>query len=402
MNEYILYLHHTKPKLFWFVRSGEKLYRMKDIIGKDDNYKYWNQAKQYTNEYELVYNPKPKTILYSLKNKILSRAFYKFYEIINEHILYDLIPYSTSNIKIKTLHLAEGPGGFIQAWNSIRKREICNRNININNKDDRLELDDMYGITLYHNKSKNIHGWNIGSRYFKNNNNIKVDYGIDGTGDLFHKCNIEHVINKYRLDKALLITGDGGFDFSSDFSSQEINSFILLFIQCYIAIKSQNIGGLFILKFFDIFNIATIQLIYMMSCLYSNYNIVKPKTSRPANSEKYIIFSNFKNVLSDEEILKWDNLLDSLLKYQNDNNESKGYIYRISMNSINHTFLNDLYNKLKPFVSSQLHNFENTLIIMDKIKKELNIDNRNEIKENQLNKQRDWLLRNPIDMKYMN
>jgi 23S rRNA U2552 (ribose-2'-O)-methylase RlmE/FtsJ len=396
MNEYHLLLHNTKPNVFWFINIAKNLYSMKEQIGIDNNFRHWNYVKQFTNQYERIYNPKKMSPLNSLKSKILSRAFYKFYEIIYQYDLHKIIPLSTQNNQIYTLHLAEGPGGFIQAWNTARKNEISNRN----NKEILYKNDNIYGITLADNKKTNIHGWSNGSVYFNNNNNITVDYGNDETGNLFHRNNINHILKKYENNKAMLITGDGGFDFSSDFSSQEINSFSLLFIQSYLAIKCQHIGGVFVLKVFDVFNISTIQLIHMISKMYSSYNIIKPNTSRPANSEKYIIFYGFREVLI-QNYNNWDILLEQILNYELSENK-EGYIYRISMNSVNADFLYDLQNKLKPLIEKQLINFTETLAMMDKIQNDgFTKEEINNIHNIQKQKRDEWLANNPIHNKFI-
>jgi cap2 methyltransferase len=397
MNEYQLLLHHTKPSIFWFRNIARNLFSMKEQIGLDNNFRDWNHAKQFTNPYERIYNPKKGSPLYSLKSKILSRAFYKFYEIINRYDLQKIIPLSTENNPIYTLHLAEGPGGFIQAWNTARKNEIYNRN----NEDISYKKDNMYGITLSENKKLNIHGWSNGFKYFKNNSNINVDYGMDETGNLFHRCNITHILKKYETNKAMLITGDGGFDFSSDFSSQEINSLCLLFLQSYIAIKCQHIGGIFILKVFDVFNISTIQLIHMILKMYSSYNIVKPNTSRPANSEKYIIFYGFRE-MSVQSSNDWDTLLNQILEYQLSENKD-GYIYRISMNSVDADFLYDLQNKLKPLIDKQFNNFTETLTMMDKIQNDgVSKEECYNINNIQKQKRDEWIKNNPIHNMFIN
>lgn len=53
-------------------------------------------------------------------------------------------------------------------------------------------------------------------------------------------------------------------------------------------------GGNFIIKFFDIFTLASVDMLYILSCFYTNIAITKPCTSRTANSEKYIVCENFK------------------------------------------------------------------------------------------------------------
>ena len=82
--------------------------------------------------------------------------------------------------------------------------------------------------------------------------------------------------------------------FSIDFNQQERLSLNLIFAQICYAIAMQKKGGTFIIKLFDIFTSATIDLVYILSTLYDRTYIVKPHTSRAANSERYMVCKNFR------------------------------------------------------------------------------------------------------------
>jgi 23S rRNA U2552 (ribose-2'-O)-methylase RlmE/FtsJ len=58
----------------------------------------------------------------------------------------------------------------------------------------------------------------------------------------------------------------------------------------------QKKGGHFVLKVFDTFSSSMIELMYLLTYLYEEVSITKPLTSRPANSEKYILCTKFKMV----------------------------------------------------------------------------------------------------------
>jgi hypothetical protein len=90
-----------------------------------------------------------------------------------------------------------------------------------------------------------------------------------------------------------VITGDGGFDFSFDFNNQEISIAKLLFAQICYAITMQKKDGLFILKLFDCFMEHTVDLLYILSSFYERVYLIKPQTSRYANSEKYVVCRGF-------------------------------------------------------------------------------------------------------------
>ena len=55
----------------------------------------------------------------------------------------------------------------------------------------------------------------------------------------------------------------------------------------------QKKGGTFIIKFFDMFTYASMELLYLLKSFYKTVIITKPKTSRYANSERYIVCRNF-------------------------------------------------------------------------------------------------------------
>jgi cap1 methyltransferase len=55
----------------------------------------------------------------------------------------------------------------------------------------------------------------------------------------------------------------------------------------------QKNEGTFILKVFDIFTQTSIHLLYLLNLVYDEIYVYKPKTSRPTNSEKYIVCKNF-------------------------------------------------------------------------------------------------------------
>ena len=90
-------------------------------------------------------------------------------------------------------------------------------------------------------------------------------------------------------NKMDIITGDGGFDFSIDFNKQEQLAFRLILSQVAYAIGMQKYNGTFILKFFDTFMKPSMDILYILAAFYENIHIIKPQTSRYANSEKYVV-----------------------------------------------------------------------------------------------------------------
>jgi 23S rRNA U2552 (ribose-2'-O)-methylase RlmE/FtsJ len=178
---------------------------------------------------------------------------------------------------IRTFHLAEGPGGFIEAMVEMRQNP-----------------NDIYvGMTIMDEENDhNIPAWKKSNTFLENNPNIYIETGIDNTGNILNPSNFLFCKEKYSSSMDF-ITADGGFDFSMDFSKQEISISRLLFAQIAYALCMQKKNGCFVLKIFDSFMHHTVDLIYLLSSFYEKVYITKPLTSRFANSEKYIVCSRF-------------------------------------------------------------------------------------------------------------
>ena len=236
-------------------------------------YPQWDNFKKFSNPYEYIHTHFPGLGSGVSKMKPLSRSFFKMIEI------YNIFNFAEDFNKkhIDTFHLAEGPGGFIEA--------LCHLRTN--------PLDRYHGMTLINENDTNVPGWKKTELFLKNHENVKIEKGRDGTGNLYKYQNLEHCVHKYG-NSMDLITADGGFDFSIDYDKQETLVQHLIFSQIAFAISLQKKGGHFVLKVFDIFYQSSIDLIYLLSCFYTHVYIIKPNTSRYANSEKYVVCKNFK------------------------------------------------------------------------------------------------------------
>ena len=251
-------------------------YYLNDIKEKiDDKERDWDIYKKYTNPYEYIHTPisnKRKSIS---KYKPLSRSYFKMIELIH---FFKLIKPVTSEIKpMKSFHLAEGPGGFIEALANMRN----------------CPQDKYIGITILDDENDpNIPSWKKTEYFLQANPNVSIETGRDGTGNILSLENFEHCVANYASSMDL-ITGDGGFDFSIDFNSQEISITKLLFAQACFALALQKRGGSFVLKVFDCFMQPTVDILYLLSAFYEKVYITKPQTSRYANSEKYVVCKGF-------------------------------------------------------------------------------------------------------------
>jgi 23S rRNA U2552 (ribose-2'-O)-methylase RlmE/FtsJ len=244
----------------------------------------WDSVKKYTNPFEFIHTtiPNCKTCTVS-KIRPLSRSFYKMIEL---HATF--FTASEFSPQMKSFHLAEGPGGFIEALVHIRSRQPPAT----------TQCDVHYGMTLL-NHDASCPGWKKSKGFLEmHRNRVCIETGADGTGNIISLSNFAHCVSKYK-NTCELITADGGFDFSCDFNNQETMVARLLVAEMGFALALQKPGGHFILKVFDTFTKPTIDIMHVLCNLYDEVYVSKPCTSRHANSERYIVCKNFRLKTSD-------------------------------------------------------------------------------------------------------
>ena len=235
----------------------------------------WDEAKKISNLYELIYLPNKKFKSDSISRyEPLSRSYFKLWEIINDFDLLNI----EKNLKFASI--AEGPGGFIEAIINYRKKYNVKDTLN--------------AITLK-SINKDIPGWNKATNFLKKNPNVSISYGADNTGNIYNVENIKNFRTNFD-ENAYLVTADGGFDFSIDFNKQEQMSYRIIFCEIVMALSIQQKGGHFVCKFFDMYTKITLSYLYLLVSFYDEVHITKPLTSRPANSEKYIVCKGFKGI----------------------------------------------------------------------------------------------------------
>ena len=232
----------------------------------------WDHFKKYTNVYEFIHTQHPKTKMSVCPLTPLSRSFFKIVEICRQFKLLDEL----GSEDMQFFSFAEGPGGFIQGLAHMRANSG----------------DQYYGMTLRSDSNTSVPGWRKTKEFLQSHQNVHTVYGASNTGDLLRSENLLWCHEEYsgRFD---FITGDGGFDFTNDFSKQEANSLALCFAQVAFALAAQRENGTFVLKVFDITTAAAVDLVFLLANNYRHIRIYKPHSSRSANSEKYIICTQF-------------------------------------------------------------------------------------------------------------
>jgi hypothetical protein len=187
-----------------------------------------------------------------------------------------------------------------------------------------------------------------------------------------------------------IITGDGGFDFSIDFNKQEQLAFRLILSQVAYAIGMQRYGGTFILKFFDTFMKPSVDILYILSAFYENIHIIKPQTSRYANSEKYVVCTNFRYHNTSIISQKFHDII-SVLNNMNLKNLSISTILNIP---INHRFTSALEDINAILGQQQMDNILTTLRFIEN--KERKGEKLNQLTTKNIQKCINWCIKNEI------
>ncbi|CAB3368772.1 Hypothetical predicted protein [Cloeon dipterum] len=134
-------------------------------------------------------------------------------------------------------------------------------------------------------------------------------YGKDGDGNIYKPANIrhfqEHVLANTDGKGVHFTMADGGFSVKGQENIQEILSHRLYLCQCLVALSITRPGGHFVVKLYDVFTTFSAGLIWLMRRAFREICIFKPKTSRPANSERYLVCKNKLADVSAVRDLMW-------------------------------------------------------------------------------------------------
>ncbi|XP_076874850.1 cap-specific mRNA (nucleoside-2'-O-)-methyltransferase 1 [Brachyhypopomus gauderio] len=122
--------------------------------------------------------------------------------------------------------------------------------------------------------------------------------GIDGDGDITRPENItafrNFVLESTEKRGLHFLMADGGFSVEGQENLQEILSKQLLLCQCLTALSVVRTGGHFVCKTFDLFTPFSVGIIYLLYLCFERVSLFKPVTSRPANSERYVVCRGLK------------------------------------------------------------------------------------------------------------
>ncbi len=260
----------------WQYNTPMELNTIKDKIAHL-NEDVWEYYKKLTNIYEPIFTTNgfvvtPPSICML---RPLSRSYFKMVEMIQVANLLGRFNLQT----LRTAHVCEGPGGFIQAIYDEAARY-------------KKRIIQTYAMTLKPNENQ-VPGWKRAMNFLKKHPEIKILYGKNGTGDILDSENRGSFSDECK-GAIHLFTADGGVDFAANYGEQEKTIYPLLIASSLMALQCLSENGAFVLKIFDSFSRPTEDLILGLGSCFQSWTLYKPATSRPCNSEQYFIGIGFK------------------------------------------------------------------------------------------------------------
>ena len=316
------------------------------------------------------------------------KTFYNPYELIDDITLYSKIEGSRASNKLweilyneetkfinnpKFLFLAEAPGGFIDTCSHLYYK--------FNNQE---WNNDYFVITKYDTdliRQSTFMEKHASKMIIKleDKNTFKLYESVDNideeSGNLMNTNIINGSVSLLSEQKFDIITADGGFnvvDYNANIDELEFS--ILYMGEILTAIKTQNVGGIFVLKINDFYTNITQYLIYILNNCYETIEIIKPYTSRVLSSEKYIKCKNFKNQNNTNIIDKLKDLLEQFSIIHNNYTINKDKDTFINSFKLNFTHNENIDNKLDEIriklFNYQITNFKQCNYVFDKYQKD--------------------------------
>jgi cap1 methyltransferase len=213
----------------------------------------WDACKRDANPYELVSGTAVQT-----PSRPVSRSFFKLWEML--HVFPEL---ASAMRGAKVAMVAEGPGGFAQAA--------------LHHGAETIDV-----VTLVSRTAPRMRV--VDAR-------VRV-HTIDGSGDICRNRVQRGFVAA--CTGASVFTADGGFDMHGVFEHQESQSAPLIEAEVMMGIALLRPGGACIVKFFDMFLPRTQGALSWIADSFDAVHVYKPCTSRPANSERYVVGLGFR------------------------------------------------------------------------------------------------------------
>tara|TARA_B110000259_G_scaffold188470_1_gene247821 strand:+ start:38391 stop:39728 length:1338 start_codon:yes stop_codon:yes gene_type:complete len=312
---------------------------------------------------EIMYN-KLSSVIYLLNIK---HEVFKNYQIKNVTVamlkmlemLYQENLVNINNGKFVHFGNAEMPGNFISATNYFIKSNSIDVEYEWygNSLLPDIEYDSTVGLCDRYSYFKNYR-----SKWLMND---KMN------GDITLKNNIEYIESFFKDNKCNLYTADGGVELDvTEFNKQEEVVTKLKTAEILCGLLTLKINGSMVIKIYTFFEKITIDLMYLLKTMFKTVKIVKPITSKQANSECYLICINYTSSITPEVKLL---LMDIITNY----NEKFSIIPDYTEKNITHiaNISNNIFMSQYNFVKRNIYYFEKYML-------NINFNSHNDIIDN--------------------
>ena len=271
----------------YFLHQNIDKLDLKPFEGKKPVYRVINPYETSIDEHDSDIDHLAK-VYFSVGPKpgVVDRSFYKLWEM---NLRFGLVDPSVSGFK--SVHLADGPGGFLQS--TLMFREMFAKG---------FKSDQYYGITLHKEVGSLVPPINDKlAKYYKQ---IKISptYSKSQSGGDPNRHNGDLTqLKTIRLlggaigGGAHLVTGNGGVNWKTDSEIlREQEGMKLILGQIVAALTVQGRGGHLVLRFYETYTRTTLKLLNLLNDCYKVCFICKPLMSRPTDVERYFIGKQFK------------------------------------------------------------------------------------------------------------
>ncbi|XP_039250010.2 cap-specific mRNA (nucleoside-2'-O-)-methyltransferase 2-like [Styela clava] len=212
--------------------------------------------------------------------ELCTQAWCKFHELLS---FGNVIPeHALATNKLNAIHICEAPGAFISSLNhylrshfpKVKYKWIANTlNPYYEGNDPECCIGDDRLIF------ESFDSWCFGS---------------DGTGDIFSRTVLDELEKRAsELSIIHLVTADGSINCQECPENQEKDTMRLKYAELFYSLTLLSPGGSLVLKTFTMFEFPSTVLIYILCCTFSCVSVHKPATSKPGNSEVYVIARNY-------------------------------------------------------------------------------------------------------------
>ncbi|XP_055603684.1 cap-specific mRNA (nucleoside-2'-O-)-methyltransferase 2 [Uranotaenia lowii] len=247
-----------------------------------------NQVKSRLNDFEISdwhRHTRNRSSLIPVLNRLkyigaefVTQAFAKLYECV---YAYNVVPENST--QYCSVHLCEAPGAFITGLNHYLKQNRPRTAWR------------WFANTLNPYYEGNCSGYMIPDDRFILPTLRQWCFGDDFTGDIMRRENVETIVTRAEKFKTVnLVTADGSIDCVNVPEAQEQRVSQLHMAETVVALKILSPGGCFILKMFTFFEHSSVNLLYLLYVCFEELHVFKPCTSKPGNSEVYVIAKGFR------------------------------------------------------------------------------------------------------------